>query len=315
MHINRSLISAHANRLANIRRCCCRPLGGAVCTDMKVMGYQHPDTTAVRNAYIGGVYSPIQNRIYLVPFGQAEQDTWHYINCETGQVVGYEHPRTTADYGAYRGGVYSPKQNRIYLVPYRGAEEDTWHFIDCNNQLRWLRTSTSWKPRQLKARIGAGCTAPSRTGSTSCRICRLNKTPGTSLTATTARWSRISTVSPRSSMHTPAGCTARPRTGSTSCRIGRLNKTPGTTSTATTARRRWSRISTVSPRSGLRTPTGCTARPRTGSTSCRMGRLTSSNGTTSTARRVKWLGMNIRAGRFPPGTRQAIKRTWAGCTV
>ena len=133
MHINRSLISAHANRLANIRRCCCRPLDGAVCTDMKVMGYRHL-TTSGTNAYSGGVYSPKQNRIYLVPFKQARKETWHYIDCATGLVVGYEHQATITDlFGAYSGGVFSPTQNRIYLVPYGEGEGPTWHYIDCNN--------------------------------------------------------------------------------------------------------------------------------------------------------------------------------------
>ena len=48
--------------------------------DSKVISYE--GITAVNYAYSGGVYSPTQNRIYLVPFGQATQDTWHYLdNC------------------------------------------------------------------------------------------------------------------------------------------------------------------------------------------------------------------------------------------
>jgi len=35
--------------------------------------------TAVANAYRGGVYSPTQNRIYLVPYAQAPETNWHYI--------------------------------------------------------------------------------------------------------------------------------------------------------------------------------------------------------------------------------------------
>ena len=35
--------------------------------------------TAVANAYRGGVYSPTQNRIYLVPYAQSNQTNWHYI--------------------------------------------------------------------------------------------------------------------------------------------------------------------------------------------------------------------------------------------
>ena len=49
--------------------------------------------TAVVSAYAGGVYSPTQNRIYLVPHGQSNQTNWHYIDCATGTVtaVSYTH--------------------------------------------------------------------------------------------------------------------------------------------------------------------------------------------------------------------------------
>ena len=35
--------------------------------------------TAVDGAYISGVYSPTQNRIYFVPSFQADVANWHYI--------------------------------------------------------------------------------------------------------------------------------------------------------------------------------------------------------------------------------------------
>ena len=95
--------------------------------DSKVISYE--GITAVNYAYSGGVYSPTQNRIYLVPFGQASQDTWHYVDCDTGDIVGYSHGVTAVDY-AYAGGVYSPTQNRIYLVPFGQATQDTWHYLD-----------------------------------------------------------------------------------------------------------------------------------------------------------------------------------------
>ena len=41
--------------------------------------YAH-GVTAVLGGYIGGVYSPTQNRIYLVPHSQAPETNWHYIN-------------------------------------------------------------------------------------------------------------------------------------------------------------------------------------------------------------------------------------------
>jgi hypothetical protein len=97
------------------------------CATGNVVGYSH-GATAVSDAYIGGVYSPTQNRIYLVPLDQASQSTWHYIDCATGNVVGYSHG-VTAVSSAYYGGVYSPTQNRIYLVPGNQASQSTWHYI------------------------------------------------------------------------------------------------------------------------------------------------------------------------------------------
>ena len=91
--------------------------------------YAH-GVTAVANAYAGGVYSPTQNRIYLVPFAQANRTNWHYIDCATGIVVAYAHG-ITAVASAYYGGVYSPTQNRIYLVPFAQANQTNWHYIDC----------------------------------------------------------------------------------------------------------------------------------------------------------------------------------------
>ena len=86
--------------------------------------------TVVANGYIGGVYSPTQNRIYLVPLAQSNQTSWHYIDCTTGTVVAYTHGATVITSG-YAGGVYSPTQNRIYLVPYFQSNQTSWHYIDC----------------------------------------------------------------------------------------------------------------------------------------------------------------------------------------
>ena len=94
-----------------------------------VILYAH-GVTAVTNAYIGGVYSPTQNRIYLVPFAQSNQTDWHYIDCTTGVVTAYAHGATVVANG-YAGGVYSPIQNRIYLVPYSQGDQTNWHYIDC----------------------------------------------------------------------------------------------------------------------------------------------------------------------------------------
>ena len=87
--------------------------------------------TTTTNPYQGGIYSPTQNRIYLVPGAQAAQTNWHYIDCNTGTVVAYA-SGSGAVAGAYRGGIYSPTQNRIYFAPYSQANQTNWHYIDCN---------------------------------------------------------------------------------------------------------------------------------------------------------------------------------------
>ena len=86
--------------------------------------------TAVASGYMGGVYSPTQNRIYLAPHAQSNQPNWHYIDCSTGAVVPYAHG-ATAEANGYVGGVYSPTQNRIYLVPLAQANQTNWHYINC----------------------------------------------------------------------------------------------------------------------------------------------------------------------------------------
>jgi hypothetical protein len=87
----------------------------------------------VNAAYVGGVYSPTQNRIYFVPHRQGPQNDWHYINCISGEVVAYAHGLTPGDVVdfAYVGGAYSPTQNRIYFAPANQAAEPNWHYINC----------------------------------------------------------------------------------------------------------------------------------------------------------------------------------------
>ena len=97
------------------------------CTTGSVVAYT-TGVTAVNGAYTGAVYSPTQNRIYLMPTGQSNQTSWHYIDCNTGSVVAYT-AGVTAVSAAYYGGAYSPTQNRIYLAPQNIANQATWHCI------------------------------------------------------------------------------------------------------------------------------------------------------------------------------------------
>ena len=106
------------------------PIQASSSTNRHSLGVLTHGVTAVTSGYIGGCYSPSQNRIYLVPFAQANQANWHYIDCATGGVVAYAHGVTAVNTG-YAGGVYSPSQNRIYLVPSAQANQANWHYIDC----------------------------------------------------------------------------------------------------------------------------------------------------------------------------------------
>ena len=100
-----------------------------------VVAYTHGFGTALpNNAYLGGVYSPTQNRIYMIPNGISDVADWHYIDCSNGNVVAYTHGFGTAlPSSVYFSGVYSPTQNRIYMIPYGISNQANWHYIDCDN--------------------------------------------------------------------------------------------------------------------------------------------------------------------------------------
>ena len=103
--------------------------------------YASPGVGTVSGAYIGGVYSPTQNRIYFVPFAQGLPNSgtttnWQYIDCNNGTVGTYLNPNNAVS-SAYNGASYSPTQNRIYFIPnVQGASTNPlWHYIDCNTGL------------------------------------------------------------------------------------------------------------------------------------------------------------------------------------
>jgi hypothetical protein len=83
-------------------------------------------------AYIGGSYSPNENRVYLTPYSQASQSRWHFINCKSNKYVAYTHGATVVDY-AYFSSVYSPSQDRIYFIPSGQSNQTIWHYIDCED--------------------------------------------------------------------------------------------------------------------------------------------------------------------------------------
>ena len=75
----------------------------------------------------GGVFSPVQNRVYLVPFGHMKAH-WYYIDCTNAHVGVYFH--SLASPNGARGAVYSPVQNRIYFNLEVVPANRNFHFID-----------------------------------------------------------------------------------------------------------------------------------------------------------------------------------------
>lgn len=103
-----------------------------ICGEDNLTNGTYTAGTAVAGAYFGSVYSPVQNRIYFVPYAQATQANWHYIDCSNGTTVSYAHGATGLVNFAYIGGCYSPTQNRIYFIPYGQSNQTRWHYIDCD---------------------------------------------------------------------------------------------------------------------------------------------------------------------------------------
>jgi hypothetical protein len=92
------------------------------------------------DAYTDGVFDPIQQRIYLIPFRQTDsadfKTHWHYVDCQSGLIERYQHLTSSNEFQslAYAGGAYDPHQRRIYLIP-RGQTNSNnfkthWHYIE-----------------------------------------------------------------------------------------------------------------------------------------------------------------------------------------
>jgi hypothetical protein len=87
--------------------------------------------------YLSGVYSPLENRIYLIPYGISNEATWHYIDCsgvtDSNLIVAYIHGfSATLTINGFFGGCYSPTENIIYLTPSGVSDEPNWYYIDCS---------------------------------------------------------------------------------------------------------------------------------------------------------------------------------------
>ena len=88
-------------------------------------------------SYAGGIYSPTQNRVYLVPYYNATASSWHYVDCNSGTVVSYAHGQGGLSNAAYIGGTYHPALDRIYFAPLYQFQPSypNGHYIDCRTGL------------------------------------------------------------------------------------------------------------------------------------------------------------------------------------
>ena len=63
-----------------------------------------------------------------MPYSQADETNWHYVDCTNGSIVAYAHG-TTQENNAYTGGVYDPTTHRIYLAPRNQGPQTNWSYI------------------------------------------------------------------------------------------------------------------------------------------------------------------------------------------
>lgn len=100
--------------------------GNAVAYTTGLSGGDLPDSI---NCYIGGVYHPGTERIYLVPYRQAGYAKWHYIDSD-GSVVAYTHGLSGIGTNGFSGGFYHAETDRVYFIPHGESDEANWVYID-----------------------------------------------------------------------------------------------------------------------------------------------------------------------------------------
>lgn len=78
-------------------------------------------------------FDPVTRRMYLVPYWQAMQSYWHYIDLDTATVVAYENPaanRPSSQY-AYGQAIVDSSSRRVYFVPGNDqSNEQKWHYVN-----------------------------------------------------------------------------------------------------------------------------------------------------------------------------------------
>jgi hypothetical protein len=126
-----------------------------------VVTYVHGQQGQINTGgYLGGVYSPTQNRIYLVPNNMGTFIKWHYWDCRTSILTQYTHGHGNIGDDAYGGGVYSPTQNRIYFVPLKRGMNADWHYVDCDDGS--VVSYTSGSPNTLTNKYMGGVYSPTQ---------------------------------------------------------------------------------------------------------------------------------------------------------
>jgi hypothetical protein len=88
-----------------------------------------PSPTVSSTSYNGGILTP-DNKIYLIPSAEANNNFWHYIDLETNAVIAYANDAISKPVvDAYFGGVVTD-DGRIYMIPNQQSSKATWHIID-----------------------------------------------------------------------------------------------------------------------------------------------------------------------------------------
>ena len=87
--------------------------------------------TLAYNSYFGGIYVSNLNRIYFIPYAQAAQPLWHFIDCSDSLVKSFAHGVSCND-NAYRYAIDLPDLQKVYFAPYRRAAFANWHYLNTN---------------------------------------------------------------------------------------------------------------------------------------------------------------------------------------